>query len=73
MMANPTITIAGVTREMTDEEYADFLQDQKVSQEIQKEREAKELAKQKARETALAKLIDLGLTEEEIAALQADG
>lgn len=68
-MANPTITIAGVTREMTDEEYADFLQDQKVSQEIQKEREAKELAKQKARETALAKLIDLGLTEEEIAAL----
>ena len=72
-MANPTITIAGVTREMTNEEYAAFLQDQKVSQEIQKEREAKELAKQKARETALAKLIDLGLTEEEIAALQADG
>ena len=68
-MANPTITIAGVTREMTNEEYAAFLQDQKVSQEIQKEREAKELAKQKARETALAKLIDLGLTEEEIAAL----
>ena len=68
-MANPTITIAGVTREMTDEEYAEFLEDQKLSQKIMAEKEIAEFANKKARESALAKLRNLGLTEEEIAAL----
>lgn len=68
-MANPTITIAGVTREMTDKEYAEFLEDQKLSQKIMAEKEIAEFANKKARESALAKLRNLGLTEEEIAAL----
>jgi DNA-binding NarL/FixJ family response regulator len=55
----------GVKREATAGEIAQFNQDQI---EIQKATAEKE-AKQTARQSALAKLAALGLTEEEIAAL----
>ena len=64
-MANPNIQIDDLVREMTDAEYANYLA-------IVNERAealAQEEAKQAARQSALAKLAALGLTEEEIGAL----
>jgi DNA-binding NarL/FixJ family response regulator len=52
-------------REMTDEEIIDFQTVVKQSQEQQEKQDAKIAARQ----SALAKLAALGLTEEEIAAL----
>lgn len=52
-------------REMTDAEYAQWQADCDVVAERQKEL----AAKAKARESALSKLADLGLTETEIKAL----
>jgi DNA-binding NarL/FixJ family response regulator len=70
-MAKPMITIHNtetdeiVNREMTDQEYIDYLAwIEKVKQD-----KADLDAKQQARESALAKLLELGLTESEIAAL----
>lgn len=54
-----------IEREMTDEEYANFLEDEKLL----KEEFEKKQAKENARLSALAKLAALGLTEEEIKAL----
>jgi hypothetical protein len=54
-----------VNREMTDEEIAEHKASQKESKTRQKEQEAKAAA----RVSALAKLADLGLTQEEINAL----
>ena len=51
-----------VSREMTEDEIADFLARRNAYQ-------AEQEAKAAARESALAKLADLGLTAEEIAAL----
>ena len=64
-MTKPNIQIDNVVREMTDKEYADY---QTIVAEIA-EREAQQEAKAAARESALAKLVALGLTEEEIGAL----
>lgn len=58
-----------IVREMTDEEWSQFLKDvdeDKIQKSVIEKRK-------KSRESALSKLIDLGLTEEEIAALQANG
>ncbi len=64
-MKKPNIQIDYLVREMTDEEYEAYLADKEQDALIEAER----LAKTQARESALAKLAALGLTEEEIAAL----
>jgi len=64
-MTKPNIQIDDLVREMTDEEYESYLADQAQIQSEQSDFEAKIAAKQ----SALAKLAALGLTEEEIAAL----
>jgi len=64
-MSKPNIQIDDLVREMTDEEYKSFLTDEATASEY----EAKKNFKVEARESALAKLAALGLTEEEIAAL----
>ncbi len=64
-MTKPNIQINNLVREMTDGEYEAYLSDQAKEQAHLAEQEAK-LA---ARESALAKLAALGLTEEEIRAL----
>jgi hypothetical protein len=64
-MAKPLIQIDDLVREMTDEEFESYLVQQA-------EAELETLGKQAkidARTSALAKLAELGLTEEEIAAL----
>lgn len=64
-MSKPNIQIDDLVREMTDEEYESFLAIKAEVEEV----EAKRQAKISSRESALAKLAALGLTEEEIAAL----
>ena len=64
-MTRPNIQIDGVVREMTEDEHESYLD---VQKDIAKSR-AEEEAKAAARDSALAKLAALGLTEEEIAAL----
>jgi DNA-binding NarL/FixJ family response regulator len=64
-MTKPNIQINDLVREMTDEEHQRYL----LVIADQAEQEAKAQAKIQARESALAKLAALGLTEEEIAAL----
>lgn len=61
----PKIQINDLVREMTDEEFTDYKAQQKASAAI----EAEAKAKVAARASALAKLAELGLTEQEIAAL----
>ena len=57
-MAKPIVNVAGVEREMNDEEYAQWQLDQ--------ENEAKRLAKEVEAENKRKELLDkLGLTEEE--------
>jgi hypothetical protein len=56
-------------REATAEEILELEQFQKDAQEIESAHQAEAEAKAKARASALAKLADLGLTAEEIAAL----
>lgn len=69
-MSNPmtrihnAITGETIDREMTDDEYAEYLQSIEKNNQARAEMEAKE----NARQTALNKLIDLGLTEEEVKA-----
>jgi hypothetical protein len=60
-MTNPNIQVDGIVREMTEEEILDY-------QNFQLEKIDLE-AKESSRNSALAKLAALGLTEEEIAAL----
>ena len=64
-MTKPNIQIDDIFSEMTDEEYEAYLADLEETA----IREAEELAKTQARESARAKLAASGLTEEEIAAL----
>jgi hypothetical protein len=64
-MTKPNIQIDDLVREMTDEEYAVYLAEQEQDALVEEER----LAKIASRESALAKLAALGLTEDEIAAL----
>ena len=64
-MTKPNIQINDLVREMTDEEYDAYLTDQAEQEALQAEQDAKTAARQ----SALAKLAALGLTEEEIAAL----
>jgi DNA-binding NarL/FixJ family response regulator len=64
-MTKPNIQINDLVREMTDEEYETYLA-QKANNELI---EAEGQAKITARQSALAKLAALGLTEAEIAAL----
>jgi len=54
-----------VQREMTDKEYEEYLENIKGWEENKKVREEKEVIRQ----SALSKLVALGLTEDEIAAL----
>ena len=61
----PKIQIDDLVRVMTDEEYANY----KAAQAEAAAQQAEADAKAAARESALAKLADLGLTAEEIAAL----
>jgi hypothetical protein len=67
MMATtkPNIQIDDVIREMTTEEHSAYKAQQTANAAIQAEADAKAAARQ----SALAKLADLGLTAEEIAAL----
>jgi len=66
-MTNPIIrehnleTDEVIDREMTDDEYANFLKSQELT--------AEEIAKQEAKTAAQAKLEALGLTVEDLAAL----
>jgi DNA-binding NarL/FixJ family response regulator len=64
-MTRPNIQIDDLVREMTDDEYANYLAIQTELAERETQREAKITARQ----SALAKLAALGLTEEEIGAL----
>jgi hypothetical protein len=64
-MAKPKIQIDDLVREMTKEEYDAYLIDQVAQETLKAEQEAKIAARQ----SALAKLAELGLTEDEIAAL----
>ncbi len=64
-MTNPLIGIDGIVREMTEAELENYLILQNQSDAI----EATQKAREAARESALAKLAALGLTQEEIAAL----
>jgi hypothetical protein len=61
----PNIQIDDLVREMTDEEFTAYKAEKKASAAAQAEVDAKEAA----RSSALAKLAELGLTQEEIAAL----
>jgi DNA-binding NarL/FixJ family response regulator len=64
-MTKPNIQIDDLVREMTDEEYEAYLASQAAQEALQAEQDAKIAARQ----SALAKLAALGLTEEEIGAL----
>ena len=64
-MSKPNIQIDDIVREMTDDEYEAYL----ATQAEQAEQESQAQAKIQARETALAKLAALGLTQDEIDAL----
>lgn len=64
-MTNPNIQIDDLVREMTDAEYSNYLAIVNERAEAQ----AKEEARIASRESALAKLAKLGLTQDEIAAL----
>jgi hypothetical protein len=66
-MTQPTIQIGNEQREMTEAEFAQWQADV----DAHKQHAAELVAKSKARESALAKLAALGLTEAEIAALVA--
>ncbi len=61
----PNIQIDDVIREMTSEEHTAYKAQQTANAAIQAEADAKAAARQ----SALAKLVNLGLTAEEIAAL----
>jgi hypothetical protein len=64
-MSKPNIQIDDLVREMTDKEYESYLSIQRSQTDLETQIEAKATA----RDSALAKLAALGLTEAEIAAL----
>jgi hypothetical protein len=64
-MTKPNIQIDDLVREMTDEEYEAYLAHQAAQEALQVEQQAKI----DARNSALAKLAALGLTQDEIDAL----
>jgi hypothetical protein len=61
-MTKPNVQIGDLVREMTDDEYAQYQEDQAVAEAAQQALNAQKIAK----ENALAKL---GLTNEELSAL----
>lgn len=62
---NPTITIDGISRAMTSEEFDAYkLENAEVVEEI-----AKELKAKQDKEIAIAKLATLGITEEDLGRL----
>jgi hypothetical protein len=63
------ITINGKKREMNAEEIAQFEKDQAEATQRERLIEAEQLKKEADRESAMAKLKKLGLTDDEIAAL----
>jgi hypothetical protein len=63
------VTINGKKREMNAEEKAQFEKDQAEAQEQQRLIEAETTAKAEAKESGMAKLRKLGLTDDEIAGL----
>jgi DNA-binding NarL/FixJ family response regulator len=64
-MTRPNIQIDSIVREMTEQEYEAYLSEQAEQEAI----DAEEAARIASRESALAKLAALGLTEDEIATL----
>ena len=54
-----------VTREMNDQEYAEYTENMKAYE----NKKAVELEKEKLRESALAKFLNLGITEEDLKAV----
>jgi hypothetical protein len=64
-MTKPNIQIGDLVREMTDEEYEEYLETQAYHAAYEAEAKATE----DARVSALAKLASLGLTPEELEAL----
>jgi hypothetical protein len=64
-MTKPNIQIGDLVREMTDEEYEIYIAEQEQDALLEAER----VARAASRESALAKLAALGLTEDEIASL----
>jgi len=65
MTIKPIISIDGVLREMNDQEITQFKLDNAEQEALKAEQEAKIASRQ----SALAKLAALGLTEDEIGAL----
>ncbi len=68
-MTKPNIQIDDLVREMTDDEYAVYLSEQELDRVIEEQRQADIEAKTIAKQSALAKLTALGLTQDEIEAL----
>ncbi len=64
-MSKPTISIDGVVREMNDAELAQHNADLQAAA----DRKAEKIAKDQAREAAIAKLAAIGLTTEDLKAL----
>jgi len=64
-ITKPNIQIDDLVREMTDEEFTSYTEQQTANATAQ----AQAKAKADARQSALAKLADLGLTQDEINAL----
>jgi hypothetical protein len=64
-MTKPNIQIDSLVREMTDEEYTAYLADLAEQEVLEIERAEKAALRQ----SALAKLAALGLTEEEVASI----
>ncbi len=69
MTTKPMVVVAGVEREMNDEEYAQYLKDQKDFAKEKADKLAAQEAAQAAKEAAQAKLAVLGLTVDDLKAL----
>jgi len=65
MTTKPMVIVAGIEREMNDDEYAQYLIDQELGAKLK----AEKLSIQEAKEAAQAKLAALGLTTDDLKAL----
>lgn len=69
-MANrPKVIVAGIEREMNDEEFKQYEADQKAFAEEKLQKQNELMQKKLAREAAEAKLAALGLTTDDLKAL----
>lgn len=73
MTTKPMIVVAGIEREMNDEEYAQYLKDQENFAKEKADKLAAEQAAKIAKEAAEAKLAALGLTADDLKALGLGG